>query len=119
MMKKAKSVTIALCTDGDLLFETVNRTYNRLCAIAKECNAKQLPTVEMSDAMLTASPMLRHLEKCYFEDDTPKFAGTDGTINIFCGKNRFSEIQNGLNARAVMLPFSEKFSPPKKAKRPR
>lgn len=94
MMKKAKSVTIALCTDGDLLFETVNRTYNRLCAIAKECNAKQLPTVEMSDAMLTASPMLRHLEKCYFEDDTPKFAGTDGTINIFCGKNRFSEIHN-------------------------
>lgn len=94
MMKYAKSVTVALCTDGSEQFETVNRTLKRLNDIAKQNNIKQIPTVELSDSMISASPMLRHLEKCYFEDDTPKFAGNDGTISVFCGKNRFSEIHN-------------------------
>lgn len=94
MMKYANSVTVALCTDKSEQFETVNRTLNKLNDIAEANNILQVPAIELNDSMICASPMLRHLEKCYFEDDTPQFAGNDGTISVFCAKNRFSEVHN-------------------------
>ncbi len=94
MMKRAKRVTVALCTDGEAQFETVNRTYDRLMLLAKECNVAVEPTQQLTLAMHGAKPMLRHLEQFYFGDNTAPFAGNDGSIRVFCGKNRFSEAHN-------------------------
>lgn len=94
MIKRAERVTVALCTDGETQFETVNRTYNRLMLIAKNCNVTVEPTYTFTKAMHGAKPMLRHLERFYFDDTTARFAGNDGSISIFCGKNKFSEIHN-------------------------
>jgi len=94
MLSRAERVCIALCTDGNAQFETVNRTLRRLQLIAEECGVRIESTLELSDAMHNTKPMLRHLEQSYFIDDTPRFAGDDGSISIFCGKNKFSEIHN-------------------------
>lgn len=94
MLKRAERVSISLCTDGEEQFETVNRTYNTLLLLAREAGAKVEPTEQLSSSMHGASPMLRHLEQSYFADTTPRFAGTDGSISVFCGKNKFSEIHN-------------------------
>ena len=94
MIRRAKCVTVALCTDGKAHFETVNRTYNRLILLAKKANVPIDPILELPTAMHGARPMLRHLEQFYFDDSTSRFAGNDGSISIFCGKNKFSEIHN-------------------------
>ena len=94
MLKRAERVSISLCTDGEEQFETVNRTYNTLLLLAREAGAEVEPTEQLSSSMHGASPMLRHLEQSYFADTTPRFTGTDGSINVFCGKNKFSEIHN-------------------------
>lgn len=94
MIRRAKSVTVALCTDGKAQFETVNRTCNKLIMLAKEANVPVDPMLELHSAMYGAKPMLRHLEQFYFDDSTSCFAGNDGSISVFCGKNKFSEIHN-------------------------
>lgn len=94
MLKRAKRVTIALCTDTEPQFETVNRTYNTLIRLAGEVNTIIEPTENMTSSMYGAKPMLRHLEQSYFNDTTAQFAGNDGSISVFCGKNKFSEIHN-------------------------
>ncbi len=94
MIKRAERVCVALCTDGEEQFETVNRTYNTLMRIAQEIGAETEPCENLSSAMIGASPMLSHLEKAYFADITSPFAGNDGSISVFCGQNRFSEIHN-------------------------
>lgn len=94
MLIHSERVCIALCTDGSEQFETINRTYRRLVSIAKECNVKIEPVENLETPMFAAKPMLRHLEACYFEDIKSAFAGNDGSISIFCGKNKFSEIHN-------------------------
>ncbi|MBQ3023414.1 MAG: exodeoxyribonuclease V subunit gamma [Clostridia bacterium] len=94
MLKRAKRVCVALCTDGGEQFETVNRTYNTLMHIAQEIGAEIEPEENLSSAMIGATPMLSHLEKTYFSDITSPFAGNDGSISVFCGQNRFSEIHN-------------------------
>ncbi len=94
MLKRAKRVCVALCTDGGKQFETVNRTYNTLMHIAQEIGAEIEPEENLSSAMIGATPMLSHLEKTYFSDITSPFAGNDGSISVFCGQNKFSEIHN-------------------------
>ncbi len=94
MLLSAKRVTVALCTDNESQFETVNRTYNRLLKLAESSGVKVEPIEELTCSMQNAKPMLKHLEKCYFDDDTSPFAGNDGSISVFCGKNKFSEIHN-------------------------
>ncbi len=94
MMKRAKRLCVALCTDGEEHFETVNRTYNTLVRIAKEIGVEIEPTENLSKAMIGTTPMLSHLEKTYFSDITSPFAGDDGSISVFCGQNKFSEIHN-------------------------
>lgn len=94
MLQRARRVTVALCTDGSSQFDTVNRTYNRLISLAEECNIPVEPTTELTQAMYGAKPMIKHLEKCYFDDFSVPFAGDDGSISVFCGKNKFSEIHN-------------------------
>ncbi len=94
MIKRAKRVCVALCTDGKEPFETVNRTYDTLIRTAQENGAEIEPTENLSCAMIGARPMLSHLEKTYFSDITSPLAGDDGSISIFCGQNRFSEIHN-------------------------
>lgn len=94
MLKCAKSVTVALCTDNEMQFETVNRTYRKLISLAKECAVAVKEETVLSDAMIGAKPMIKHLEKCYFEDSTYPFCGTDGSIEIFCAQNRNTEIHN-------------------------
>lgn len=94
MLRKADRVSIALCTDSSEEFDTVNRTYKRILAIAEDSNVNVEPTEQLSTAMLNSSPMIRHLELSYFDDSSAQFAGNDGSINVFCGKNRFSEIHN-------------------------
>lgn len=94
MLRRAERVCVALCTDTNEPFDTVNRTYERLIRLAKETNTPIEPEEILPDAMYGAGPMLKHLEKCYFDDYASSFAGTDGTISVFCGKNKFSEIHN-------------------------
>lgn len=94
MLKRAKKVCVALCTDGDEQFETVNRTHRTLLRIADEIGCKLEAELNLSTAMHGASPMLSHLEKTYFYDITAPFAGNDGSISVFCGQNKFSEIHN-------------------------
>lgn len=94
MLKRAERVSIALCTDGGQEFETVNRTYEKLLSIARDCNVKIEPAEQISVSMLNSSPMIRHLELSYFDDSSAQFAGNDGSISVFCGKNKFSEIHN-------------------------
>lgn len=94
MLKRAKRVSVALCTDGDEQFETVNRTHRTLLRLAEEVSCKVEPELNLSDAMIGAGPMLSHLEKAYFSDITSPFAGNDGSISVFCGQNKFSEIHN-------------------------
>lgn len=94
MLKRAKRVCISLCTDGSEPFDTVNRTYQRLLSIAKKENISIEPEEFLPDAMIGAKPMLKHLEKCYFDDFSAAFAGNDDSISIFCAKNKFSEIHN-------------------------
>ncbi len=92
MLKRAKRVSVALCTDGSEQFETVNRTYRSLLRLADEVSCKVDTEINLSEAMLGATPMLSHLEKTYFSDITSPFAGNDGSISVFCGQNKFSEI---------------------------
>lgn len=94
MLRRAKEVCVSLCTDGTAPFDTVNRTYNTLLLIAKECGCLVSPPIELDGAMHGAKPMIKHLEKCYFDDNAAQFAGSDGSISLFCGKNRFSEIHH-------------------------
>lgn len=94
MLQKAKRVCVALCTDGSEQFETVNRTYHSLLSIANKCNIAIEPVEELAGAMHGSKPMLRHLEQLYFSEDTAPFVGNDGSIRLFCGKNKFSEIHN-------------------------
>lgn len=94
MLKRAQRVCIALCTDGGEPFETVNRTYERLIRLAKETQTPIEPEEMLSDAMIGAMPMIKHLEKCYFDDYAAQFMGDDGSISVFCGKNKFSEIHH-------------------------
>ena len=94
MLMKADRVCVSLCTDGSEQFETVNRTYNALISIAQKCGVTVEPPEELCGAMYGAKPMLRHLEQMYFEESSSPFVGDDGSISIFCGKNKFSEIHN-------------------------
>lgn len=94
MLVRAKSVTVALCTDDEMQFETVNRTYRKLVNLANECSVRVNKETVLPDAMISAKPMIRHLEKCYFEDTVFPFCGTDGSIEIFCAQNRNTEIHN-------------------------
>ncbi len=94
MMQRAQRVCVSLCTDGSAQFETVNRTHRALMSIARECNIPIEPEEQLENTMYNVSPMLRHLESFYFEDCVSKFCGNDGSISIFCGKNKFSEIHN-------------------------
>lgn len=94
MLKRAERVCVALCTDGSVQFETVNRTYNKLVGLADRCNIAVEPAYELSQSMHGAKPMIKHLEKCYFEDYLIPFAGNDGSISLFCGKNKLSEVHN-------------------------
>ena len=94
MLRRAKTVSVSLCTDGSSAFDTVNNTYNTLLRLAKECGCKVCMPIEIDGAMHGAKPMIKHLEKCYFEDDSAQFAGSDGSLSVFCGKNRFSEIHH-------------------------
>ncbi len=94
MLCRAQTVCISLCTDGSFPFDTVNRTYNTLLRLAKECGTAIITPIEIEGAMHGAKPMIKHLEKCYFDDDSAQFAGSDGSLSVFCGKNRFSEIHH-------------------------
>jgi len=94
MLKRAENVTVALCTDGSEEFSTINTTYNKLLQYAKEENIIVEPTIKLNTAMIGAAPMIKHLEESYFNDKVMQFAGNDGSISVFCGKNRFSEIHN-------------------------
>lgn len=94
MLKRAKRVSVALCTDGEPQFETVNRTYNTLLRLAREVGTDIEPVQQLTSYMYGSKPMLRHLEQAYFADTTAHFAGNDGSISVFCGKNKFSEIHN-------------------------
>lgn len=94
MIEKADSVYVALCTDGSEQFETVNRTRQSLYSLAQKSGVTVEPEVILQGAMHGATPMLRHLEKMYFEDSIAPFSGDDGSIKVFCGKNKFSEIHN-------------------------
>lgn len=93
MLLHAESVTIALCADDDLQFETVNRTYRKLVNLAKELSVR-FEEITLSGSMIGAKPMIKHLEKCYFEDETAPFCGTDGSIELFAFANRNTEIHN-------------------------
>ena len=92
ILKRAERVCIALCMDKDDQFETVRKTCNRILSIAKETGVKIENEMFLDTPMLNASPMLKHLEKCYFDDVSAPFAGNNGSISIFCGKDKNSEI---------------------------
>lgn len=92
MLRRATKVSVSLCYDENLQFETIKRTYNRLLSAAKECGCIINETVTIPDAVLGASPMIKHLEKSYFEDVLYPFCGSDGCIKIHCAKNRNSEM---------------------------
>ncbi len=92
MLKKCDKVTVALCSDFGEEFETVNRTLKKLQILAKEVGTQIEPLEELSSAMYGAKPMIRHLEHFYFDDNPALFAGTDDSIQIFCGKDRKAEV---------------------------
>lgn len=94
MLSRAQEVCVSLCTDGSAPFDTVNRTLNSLLRLAKECSCTVTVPIEIDGAMHGAKPMIKHLEKCYFDDEAAQLAGSDGSISLFCGKNRFSEIHH-------------------------
>jgi len=94
MLKRAEKITISLCTDGNEYFEPVNRTYDKLINLASDNDILVEPDTELNTAMIGAGPMLKHLEKMYFEDENIEFAGTDGSICMSSCSNKFSEIHN-------------------------
>lgn len=94
MLRRAKRVCISLCTDKSDSFYTVNKVYERLNNIAQKENIVIEPEEILSSAMYGAKPMIKHLEKCYFDDEAGAFSGNDNSISLFCGKNKFSEIHH-------------------------
>lgn len=94
ILKRAERVSIALClSDGDQ-FETVLKTYRRIISIAKEVGIEIETETTLDASMYGASPMIKHLEKYYFSDETVPLSGTDQSISIFCAKDKNSEIHN-------------------------
>lgn len=94
MLKRAERVCVALCTDKGEPFYSVNQTYERLLKIAESVNTPVEPEEFLTTAMHGAKPMIKHLEKNYFEDSAVPLTGNDGSVFLFCGKNKFSEIHN-------------------------
>ncbi len=94
ILMRAERVCIALCLDDGDQFETVKKTYNRILLTAKEAGIKTETETILDTPMYGASAMLKHLEKNYFSDETISLSGNDGSINVFCAKDKNSEIHN-------------------------
>ena len=91
-MQKAQRVCISLCTDDEMQFDTVNRTLSKIMEIAKKAGTVVEPTEYLKESMLDAKPMIKHLERFYFTDDTIPFCGSDGSISILCSQTKSAEI---------------------------
>lgn len=94
MLKKANRVCVGLCLDDGEPFSPAQRTHNTLVRLAERLGTDVEAEEYVSGAMKSASPMLCCLEKMYFSEQTVPFAGTDGSIRIFCGKTMAAEIHD-------------------------
>lgn len=92
IMKKADRVSVALCIDEEEFFSTVIRTEQALRNLADRAGIKIEPSEYLDGAMHGASPMLKHLERCYYSEFDAPFSGTDNSLSLFCAKNMNSEI---------------------------
>lgn len=94
MLKKAQRVCVGLCADEGEPFAPTRRTRERLLHLAAEVGVPVEAEEYIPGAVKNAPPMLRCLEKTYFSDKTVPFAGTDGSLRIFCGKTTAAEIHD-------------------------
>lgn len=94
MLEKAQRVCVGLCLDDGEPFPPARRTHDALVRLAEKLGTAVEAEEYVTGAMKTASPMLACLEKMYFSEQTPPFAGTDGSIRIFCGKTMAAEIHD-------------------------
>lgn len=94
ILKKARSVTIALCAyEGIDEFETANRTKRNLIAMAKRENVKYLGETVLEGAMFTACDELKALEES-FVNEAVRFENATGRIRLHRAKSEYSEIEN-------------------------
>ena len=95
ILKKAKSVTVALCAyEGLDEFETANRTKDTLIRIAKNEGVEYKGEVKLPGAMFTAQDELKILEKSFFEDEEEVFWDKTDKIRLHRAKNEYTEIEN-------------------------
>ena len=94
ILKKANSVTVALCAHEGLdEFETANRTKNNLIRIAKNEGIEYKGEEKMPGAMFTCCDELKSLENSFFDEDEVFFDKTD-KIRLHRAKTEYTEIKN-------------------------
>ncbi len=93
MLKKAESVTVALCADdGAEEFETANRTRRNLIKAAENANVRFGGEINLRGAMYTACDELKALERSFFEDEV--FDKKTDRIRLHRAKTVNTEIEN-------------------------
>ncbi len=92
MLKKAKSVTVALCASGDGdEFVTAQRSVERLKRICGEAGADFGGILEKEGAMYTAGAEMKALEKSFFEPDEVYEEKTD-KVCVYKAKDEYDEV---------------------------
>ncbi len=98
VMKRAKQVTVSLCTDGipeegTGLFALVNRTQRQLLAAAQELSVAVAPPVHLTGAPRFHNENLKLLEAQLFcAQELLQSEDAEG-IHVFCGKDAVEETE--------------------------
>lgn len=103
LLRLAPTVCVSLCTDECSPFETVRRTRAALLRAATDIGCPIKPDICLPGSSYGAAPMLSHLEKAYFADETMRFCGSDSSLGIFCAKDKLSEIQHVAKSICTLL----------------
>lgn len=98
IMRKADSVTVALCTDGieqggTGIFSLVNRTCDYLTELAKEHEVKVAADEMLTGGVRFKNENLKHLEAWLFADEKPPVMPDHDGVEIFEARDVYDEAE--------------------------